>query len=142
MNACGLLVLTACMTTTPGTPDPLCPDVVTPLGSLPGCCSVTGVCGGEVGAPLGCNDLSAITGGSPTPCGPDAAPPPPRDSGTDTTQPPADTGPGTDTGGSDTGGNDTGGSDTGGNDTGGNDGSRGDASDGGGASDASGDQSG
>jgi hypothetical protein len=136
-DACGLLFATACLTTTPGTTDPNCPDVTTPAGTLPGCCTVTGVCGGDIGAPLGCNDLSGITGGTPTPCGPDAAPPPPRDSGTtDTTQPPSDTGPGTDTGGSDTNNGDTGSGDTGGGD-----GNRGDASDGG-VTDASGDRSG
>ena len=137
-DACGLLFGPACLTTTPGTPDPNCPDVANPLGgTLPGCCTATGFCGAELGAPFGCNDLSGATGGVPTPCGPDAAPPPPRDSGTiDGTPPPADTGSGADTGGSDTSNGDTGSSDTGTTD-----GSGGDASDGG-VTDASGDRSG
>ena len=93
-DACGLLFGPACLTTTPGTPNPICPDVANPLGgTLPGCCTVTGFCGAEFGAPFGCNDLSGVTGGVPTPCGPDAAPPPPRDSGTTDTAPPSDTGP-------------------------------------------------
>jgi hypothetical protein len=68
-----------------------------------GCCTVTGVCGANLGSPLGCNDLSVLTGGAPIPCGPDAGPPPPIDSGSDATPPSPDSGPGTDGGGSDTG---------------------------------------
>jgi hypothetical protein len=137
MNACGLLFATACLTTTPGTPDPSCPDVANPLGgTLPGCCTVTGFCGADIGAPLGCNDLSGATGGVPTPCGSDAAPPP-RDAAADVMQPPSDTGPG-----SDTGGGDTGSGDTGSGDAGSGDGSQRDAPADGGATDASGDRSG
>jgi hypothetical protein len=136
-DACGLLLATACLTTTPGTPDPLCPDVANPIGgTLPGCCSAAGVCGAELGPPLGCNDFSGVTGGTPTPCGPDAAPPPPRDSGTTDVTPPSDTGPGADTGSTDTSNGDTGSSDAGTTD-----GNRGDASDGS-VTDASGDRSG
>jgi hypothetical protein len=141
-DTCGLLLVTACMTTTPGTPDPSCLSVVTPLGTWPGCCSATGVCGADLGAPLGCNDFSGLTGGVPTPCGADAAPPPPRDSGTtDVTPPPSDTGPGADTGSTDTSNGDTSSGDTGSSDTGTTDGNRGDTSDGG-VTDASGDRSG
>lgn len=137
-DACGLLFITACFTTTPGTPDTNCLDAANPTGgTFPGCCTVTGVCGNDIGAPFGCNDLGVLTGGVPTPCGPDAAPPPPRDSGTtDVAPPPSDTGPGADTGSTDTSSGDTGSTDTGTTD-----GNRGDTSDGG-VTDASGDRSG
>jgi hypothetical protein len=68
---------------------------------VPGCCTATGVCGADIGAPLGCNDLSLLTGSAPIPCGPDAGPPPPIDSGSDATPPPPDSGSGTDGGASD-----------------------------------------
>jgi hypothetical protein len=125
MNACGVRFGTFCFTTTPGTADPRCPEVAVPMAPMPapGCCTVTGVCGADLGAPLGCNDLSGLTGGTPIPCGPDAGPPPPRDSGSDSTSPPPDSGPGTDSGGSDTGGGtDSGSGDAPASDGGGSDG--------------------
>jgi hypothetical protein len=76
-NACGGSFGGAfCLTTTPGTPNPACPDVMLMGLTLPGCCGVTGFCGAELSTlgPLGCNDFSAATGGTPTPCRGDAAP--------------------------------------------------------------------
>jgi hypothetical protein len=136
MNACGVSVQgVICLTTTPGTSDPRCPDVTIPMaGTAPGCCTVLGVCGADVGAPLGCNDLSSIGASTPTPCGPDAGPPPiPPEAGSDVTPPPPDSGPGMDSGGSDTGGNDSGNGDAPSSDGGRSDG---------GATDASGDRAG
>jgi hypothetical protein len=108
MNGCGVSLMGfLCVSTTPGTPDPNCPAVTLPIPGAPpapGCCSAAGVCGAELGAPLGCGDLSILTGMPATPCGGDAAPPM-RDSGPDMSPPPPDTGTG-DTGGGDTGGND------------------------------------
>jgi hypothetical protein len=77
MNACGgSFGAGFCLTTTPGTPNPACPDVMLMGFMLPGCCGVTGFCGAELSTvgPLGCNDFSAATGGTPTPCRGDAAP--------------------------------------------------------------------
>jgi hypothetical protein len=89
MNACGLSLQGICFTMTPGTSNPLCPDVTLPTNTggmltLTGCCTATGVCGGEIGTPLGCNSLAPFTGQPGTPCGGDAGqPPPPADGGTD-----------------------------------------------------------
>jgi hypothetical protein len=124
MNACGLSIGgVICFTSTPGTPDPTCPDVTIPMAPTPapGCCTATGVCGADIGAPLGCNDVSILTGGGATPCGGDASTPP-RDSGSDAPQPPADSGPGGDAGPSDSGSSDGTGGDSGGSDTGPGDG--------------------
>jgi hypothetical protein len=105
MNACGLSYMTICFTLSPGTSDPLCPDVTLPTNTggtatVTGCCTATGVCGGQIGAPLGCNDLLPFTGQSGAACGGDAGqPPPPQDSGADSGPSPeagadaADTGP-------------------------------------------------
>jgi len=96
-NACGLSFMGICFTTTPGTSNPLCPDVTLPtqtggMVTLPGCCTATGVCGGELGTPLGCNPLTPFTGQPGAPCGGDAGqPPPPADSGADV-GPPSDAG--------------------------------------------------
>jgi hypothetical protein len=123
MNACGLRGPNGiCFTTSPGTPDPACPPITLMGATVPGCCTATAVCGGEVGAPLGCNDLSIFTGTPPMPCGPDAGPPSGRDGGPDSTTPPPDAG--TDTGG---GSDSRGGSDSGG-DGPGSDGAGSDAS--------------
>jgi hypothetical protein len=106
MNACGASFMGLfCFTTTPGTPDPSCPAVTFPgaPAPIPGCCGASGFCGAEIGAPLGCNDLSVVIGGTPTPCGGDAAPPM-RDSGPDMAPPPPDTGTSDTGGGTDTGG--------------------------------------
>jgi hypothetical protein len=139
-NACGVSLMGAiCLTTTPGTSDPRCPEVTIPMAPAPapGCCTVLGTCGADLGDPLGCNDLSGILGGTPIACGPDAGPPPPPpDAGSDVTPPPPDTG--TDTGGTDTSGGDTGGSDTGRGDSGGSDTPSSDGT----ATDASGDRAG
>jgi len=86
---------------------------------IPGCCTATGTCGADLGAPLGCNDLSAATGVPAVACGPDAGPPPQPDSGSDATPPSTDSG--TDGGGTDGGGTDGGGSDTGGGNDGNSD---------------------
>ncbi len=92
MNACGLVIQSICFTTTPGTNDPSCLPltVQTTMGpmTVPGCCTALGVCGGNLGAPVGCNDLSPFTGMSPVACAGDAGmPPPPQDSGADSTTP-------------------------------------------------------
>ncbi len=122
-DTCGFDVLGTCLTTTPGTPDPLCRDQPSPIPGIPGitgCCRPNGLCGGTTGAPIGCNDFSML-GLPAVPCGPDAAPPPPPDSGPgDATPPPPDSGP-ADT--SNDGATDTGTSDTGTGDTGTGDGS-------------------
>jgi hypothetical protein len=89
-DTCGFDVLGTCLTTTPGTPDPLCRDQPSPIPGIPGitgCCRPNGLCGGTTGAPIGCNDFSQL-GLPAVPCGPDAAPPPPPDSGPGDTPPP------------------------------------------------------
>ena len=82
----------------PGRRIPRCMDVMIP-GYRP--CRVAArrraSAAPDFGSPLGCNDLSGITGGASVPCGPDAGPPPPVDSGSDATPPPPDSG--TDSGG-------------------------------------------
>lgn len=103
-----------CLSASPGTADPSCPMVQTPVAPLPGCCRANGTCGGsaaQIG--LGCVDPTAVGGAPGGPCGGDAAPP--QDVRADNT--PADTN-NTDTGNTDTGNTDTGNTDTGNTDTG------------------------
>jgi hypothetical protein len=88
MNACGLVLQGICFTTTPGTSHPTCTDVTLPtttgmMVTVPGCCTVRGVCGGDLGTPLGCNELTPFTGQSGAPCSGDGGQPPPPDSGVD-----------------------------------------------------------
>jgi hypothetical protein len=92
MNACGLVLQGLCFTRTPGTTNPACPDV--PLQTttgmtivVPGCCTVRSVCGGDLGTPLGCNELTPFTGQPGAPCGGDAGQPPPPDGGVDSGAP-------------------------------------------------------
>jgi hypothetical protein len=141
-NACGAQAAAGvCLTTTPGTADPVCPMVTLMGFPLPGCCRTNGTCGVNLSIlTLGCNDPSMVPGGSGggAPCGGDSGPPPvdsggtdtgptdtgpgtdaPADTGPGTDAPPADTGPGTDAPPADTGpGTDTGPADTGRGDTG------------------------
>jgi hypothetical protein len=127
MNACGLVLQGICFTTTPGTSNPTCADTSLPTTTgmtvtVPGCCTAKGVCGGDLGMPLGCNELTPFTGQSGAPCGGDGGQPPPPDSGIDSgTSPDA---------GSDATGDASGGSDAG------DGGPRSDASQGDAASDA------
>ena len=106
MNACGLILQGICFTTTPGTSNPTCTDVTLPtttgmMVTVPGCCTVRGVCGGDLGTPLGCNELTPFTGQSGAPCSGDGGQPPPPDSGVDSGTPP-------DAGGDASGGGDAG----------------------------------
>jgi hypothetical protein len=120
MNTCGGTVAAAggaCITTTPGTADPVCPAVTGQQIPLPGCCRPNGFCGVSFSIlSLGCADVGG--GGGMTACGGDASRPPdanPDTGGGDTG--PGDTGPG-DTGPGDTNPGDTNPGDTGPGDTG------------------------